>query len=286
MDRSRIRLHYPNMTVIPIYALYGESESTTDWLHAESIQARSRLHGYRIEPHRHEQLLQVLILQTGTGELTLDGTEHTLAPTTAVIVPALTVHGYRFSTDVDGLVLTMREEEMRSTGLPLPTAMVLCDPPQSLTSAARRLIDEAKNRGVAHDTAMRALFALLAVEIQRARQVMVQSRSPDRALALTQAFRQLIEDRFRETRRIEDYAAAVGISPTHLNRVCRQVAGASALGLIERRIALEARRMLLFSTLSIKQIGGELGYDDPAYFSRFLTRVLGKPPGMFRRERG
>ena len=103
---------------------------------------------------------------------------------------------------------------------------------------------------------------------------------------MTQAFRQLIEERFRETRRVEAYAAAVGVSATHLNRVCRQVAGVSSLGLIERRIALEARRMLLFSTLSIKQIGGELGYDDPAYFSRFLTRVLGKPPGAFRRDRG
>jgi AraC family transcriptional activator of pobA len=43
--------------------------------------------------------------------------------------------------------------------------------------------------------------------------------------------------------------------------------------------------MLAFSTLSIKQIGSDLGYEDPAYFTRFVTRVLGAPPSAFRRDR-
>ena len=42
--------------------------------------------------------------------------------------------------------------------------------------------------------------------------------------------------------------------------------------------------MLLFSSLSIKEIGAELGYDDPAYFSRVLTRVLGMSPAAFRKD--
>ena len=97
---------------------------------------------------------------------------------------------------------------------------------------------------------------------------------PDRGLAHARAFKTLVDQRYRQTRRIETYASALGISATHLNRVSRQVLGASALAVIERRLALEARRMLLFSSLSIKEIGAELGYDDPAYFSRFLTRQL------------
>jgi AraC family transcriptional activator of pobA len=76
----------------------------------------------------------------------------------------------------------------------------------------------------------------------------------------------------------------MAVSPTHLNRICRQTLGTSALSVIERRIALEARRQLLFSTLSVKQIGAELGYDDPAYFTRFLTRMLGVSPTRFRQQ--
>ena len=98
------------------------------------------------------------------------------------------------------------------------------------------------------------------------------------------AFRWLVDQRFRETRRVGDYAGRLGISQTHLNRVCRQELGISALTVIERRIALEARRQLLFSTLTIKQIGAGLGYDDPAYFTRVLKRVLGATPASFRRR--
>ena len=107
-----------------------------------------------------------------------------------------------------------------------------------------------------------------------------------RAYRHAQAFRLLVDSQFRQTRRLADYAGALGITQTHLNRISRQVLGTSALGVIERRLALEARRMLLFSTLSIKQIGSHLGYDDPAYFSRFATRMLGRSPSAFRREGG
>lgn len=285
MDSADIRLHYRNMDAIPTYALYGEQESETDWLHWESIQARSKVHGYRIAPHRHEQFFQVLMLTKGSGTVTLDGTLHRLAPVSAVIVPALIVHGYDFSEDVDGIVLTMMERDVHDVGLPLPAPMILRYDLKALSEACRRLIAEASTGGAGHDLAMRSHLTLLAVEIGRAAHQDALERTPDRALMLTRAFREAVEERFRETRRIADYASAVGISPTHLNRVCRQVTGSSALGLIERRIALEARRMLLFSGLPIKQIGSELGYDDPAYFSRFLTRVLGKSPALFRRER-
>ena len=105
-----------------------------------------------------------------------------------------------------------------------------------------------------------------------------------RAAQLVAVFRDQVEQRYRQTRRVADYAGAVGVSHTHLNRLCRQVLGRSALAVIEDRIALEARRQLLFSTLSIKQIGAELGYDDPGYFTRFVTRMLGMPPAALREE--
>jgi AraC family transcriptional activator of pobA len=129
---------------------------------------------------------------------------------------------------------------------------------------------------------MRAHLALLLVALSRARGHAAAEGSGDRAWQHVQSFRHLVDERFRDTRRIVDYAGALGVSPTHLNRLCRRVLGHSALGVIERRIALEARRQLVFSTLSIKQIGAELGYEDPAYFSRAMTRLLGEAPAALR----
>lgn len=288
MDRGRNLLHYPNMNFIPTYALYGETQSQhrQDWLHWETIQSRSRLHDYRIAPHRHEQFFQVLYLTAGRAEMVLDGDTHVLLPESVAVVPAGVVHGYTFSTDVRGMVVTLMERDLEGLGLPRPGAMVIRQRCAEIAVTLGRLAAEADRPGSAHDIAMRAHLNLLVVALLRAapEPASAGAGAPVRTAQLVTAFRDQVEQRFRQTRRVADYSSAVGISHTHLNRLCRQVLGRSALAVIEDRIALEARRLLLFSTLPIKQIGAELGYDDPAYFSRFITRMLGMPPAALRQE--
>lgn len=286
MDRAGNLLHYLNMNLIPTYALYGETQSQyrQDWLHWETIQARSRLHDYRIAPHRHEQFFQVLHLTGGTAEMVLDGDRHALSPQCIALVPAGVVHGYGFSADVEGLVVTLMERDIEGLGMARPGPMVIRRGCGDIALALGRLIAEADRPGLAHDLAMRAHLTLLMVALARAAPGVAGPVKAGRAAQLVAVFRDQVEQRYRETRRVADYAAAVGVSHTHLNRLCRQVLGRPALAVIEDRIALEARRQLLFSTLSIKQIGAELGYDDPGYFSRFVTRKLGLPPAALREQ--
>ena len=75
-----------------------------------------------------------------------------------------------------------------------------------------------------------------------------------------------------------ELAERIGITPTQLNRVCRQVLGHSALDVLHARLALEAQRDLAYTTMSVKQIGLDLGFDDAAYFTRFFP-----PPPAPRR---
>jgi AraC family transcriptional regulator, transcriptional activator of pobA len=284
MDEGCNLLHYSNMKPVPVYALYGEEkgEFGQDWLHWETIQSRSRLHGYQIAPHRHEQFFQLLLVTAGGGRALVDGAEIELVPPVAVVVPALTVHGYNFTTDVDGVVLTLMESDVMDLGLPFVAPMIIPGA-APIGEELRRLIAEADSPDVGHDLAMRALVNLLLVALHRGRHDLKDAgQRADRARNHARRFRMHVDRRFRETRRIADYAEAIGISATHLNRVCREVLGSSALVVIERRIALEVRRQLRFSELSIKQIASELGYDDPAYFSRFVTRALGVPPSLYR----
>src|SRR5215217_4669401 len=284
MDRWCIDLHYPNMNSIPVYALYGEQVATQDWLHWETIQSRSRLHGYKISPHRHEQFFQVLHLTGGRARVSVDDRVVEFAREGVVVLPALTVHGFEFSADVEGVVVTLMERNLQGLGVELPGPMVLRGQAFAVGEALDRLIAEADRPGSGHEPAMRAHLTLLLVALQRAqREGQPEGAVADRALNHAKAFRALVDQQFRQTRKIGDYAGMLGISQTHLNRVSREMLGASALEVIERRVALEARRMLLFSALSIKEIGAELGYEDPAYFSRVLTRVLGMAPGVFRK---
>jgi AraC family transcriptional activator of pobA len=96
------------------------------------------------------------------------------------------------------------------------------------------------------------------------------------------AFRGLVDRSYRRRLPVAHYADRLGISQTHLNRVCRAAFQDSALGVIDRRVVLEATRELTFTLKSVKEIAASLGFDDAAYFTRFFTKHVGLSPLKFR----
>ena len=102
-----------------------------------------------------------------------------------------------------------------------------------------------------------------------------------RALVHVGRFRQLIRG-FRRHRPLDFYAGRLGLTATHLNRICREHLGDTALGLIHQRTILEAKRYLTFTSLSAKEIALALGFEDPSYFARFFKTQTGSPPLAFR----
>jgi AraC family transcriptional activator of pobA len=97
-----------------------------------------------------------------------------------------------------------------------------------------------------------------------------------------QRFRALVDRHYRQQPALSVLAAELGITPTQLNRVCHQVLGHSALGVLHGRLVLEAQRDLAYTTLSVKQIGLGLGFADAGYFSRFFLRQTGHTPSAWR----
>ncbi len=51
-------------------------------------------------------------------------------------------------------------------------------------------------------------------------------------------------------------------------------------------MTLEAKRALLYSNMTIAEVAYHLGFEDPAYFSRFFAKVVGRSPRAFRVARG
>jgi len=97
-------------------------------------------------------------------------------------------------------------------------------------------------------------------------------------------FRELVERQAPERHRVEDYARELAVSPGHLNALSRRFLGASAKEVIQERLAVGARRLLLYSDESAARIGRALGFKDPSYFSRFFRRATGRSPSAFRAE--
>jgi len=50
------------------------------------------------------------------------------------------------------------------------------------------------------------------------------------------------------------------------------------------RLILEAQRKLQYSTLSVKELAYELGFNDPGYFSRLFKKNTGKSVSRYRAD--
>lgn len=284
---------------LPAYALYGDDASATalaDRLHVESIAERSRLHDWEIRPHRHDSAFQLLLVLRGHAEASLDGAGVALQGPAAVTVPALAAHGFRFDREIEGFVLTVDERHLRALLADEPSLadalLVLrgrplaapAEPLGELAVLARALHAEWLGHARWRQGALDALLRLLLVAVARALPEAgdLAAAWPERALAHVRRYRRLVDARFREQPRLDAMAAQLGITPTQLNRVCRQVLGRSALGVLHARLMLEAQRELAYTTMSVKQIALGLGFADAAYFTRFFQRHAGAAPTAWR----
>jgi AraC family transcriptional activator of pobA len=281
------------VAAVPVFKLYGETAAwpTPDLLHCESIAERSRLHDWEIKPHRHGDLVQLLYVRSGQAELQVEGqTSHVEKPALQV-VPALSVHGFRFSRDIQGQVLTLALPLAEQLGNAFDARLLqraACYPVGQAKADLDRLFDtideEYYGQAPGRELMLQALLSQLLVWIGRSalQQAQADASQPDRGREHLQGFTQLLETHFRQHLPIEYYAGALGISAAHLNALCRRLAGQSALQMINQRLLLEAKRCLVYTAMTINQVSDSLGFSEPAYFSRFFKRGTGQSPKAFR----
>src|SRR6266851_4513908 len=101
-DAARDRMNRSARRHIPSYSLYGETPGVirdTDALHIEDIQSRSRKYLWKIGSHRHTLLSQCVLVTAGPVSVTLDDTRAALSGPAVMIIPAGTVHSFRFRAD-------------------------------------------------------------------------------------------------------------------------------------------------------------------------------------------
>ena len=107
-------------------------------------------------------------------------------------------------------------------------------------------------------------------------------RRPSASERLVKAFLHQLEAGFDEGLRVQDHADRLGITATHLSRVCRAVTGHTAVRLCTRRVVAEARERLAETGRPVGEIGAALGYASPSYFTRDFQLRCGVTPSGFR----
>ncbi|MCF6406268.1 AraC family transcriptional regulator [Chitinophaga filiformis] len=97
-------------------------------------------------------------------------------------------------------------------------------------------------------------------------------------------FSQLVEAHYTTHHNVADYANLLNITPKALSKRISRHSSKSPNDIIKERIILEAKRLLIHTDLSVKEIGYKLGYEDPAYFVRLFTNQVDASPLLFRKK--
>lgn len=106
----------------------------------------------------------------------------------------------------------------------------------------------------------------------------------DTETRLFKDFSLLVEQNFKTMHTVTDYANRLGLSPKSITKHFQKLGAKTPSEFIKNRILLEAKRLLIYTDKTVKEIAFELGFNDPAYFTRFFTKAILKSPLQFKKE--
>jgi len=284
---------------IPEFFLYGEAPQVPNAcvVHVETIAERSRRHDWKIDAHRHQDLHQLLLIKHGLVVLRLDSLRATLHGATLIAVPSNTVHAFQFAPDTRGMVVSfasdLAAELLNSRGsqhgfLEAPTVVPLRRSGIAVTEVltlSDLLLREFARSAPGRESALHYLLGALLTNASRVSGTENSTNTAPitRELELHARFRQSVEHNHREHIPIETYARQLRASVACLRRACLVAVGLSPIEIVHQRLLVEAQRQLRYTTMSVTEIAYRLGFEDPAYFSRFFTCRMKITPVAFRR---
>lgn len=124
---------------------------------------------------------------------------------------------------------------------------------------------------------------LLLAERERRRQNFIEIKK-GADLEYTVLFKEQVEARYKQVKQVSSYAASLSLSEKRLNQATSKVLGKTPKTIIDERVMLEAKRLLSHTHESIKEIGYELGFQEPTNFIKYFRKHNGNTPVEFREQ--
>jgi AraC family transcriptional regulator, transcriptional activator of pobA len=283
---------------IPSYSIDKFSEEPS--LDTFQIASFNKDRHVKVEyPHRHDNFYEILLITQGSGINKIDFTEYEIKEGAVFFVSPGQVHDIEYSDDIQGIIFLFNAEFYL---LNKPDQNKLFDYPffysihthQSAIYLEReecnelaRIFNYARQEQVDKKPAYKeVVLSFLDIILNYCKRSFPSSEfvKPSKGIILVKKFKQLIEERYLKNHTVREYAEILKITPNHLNETVKQFTGKNAGALIDEKLILEIKRMLIYSTLNITQISNEFNFADQSYFSKYVKKHTGLNPESIRKK--
>ncbi len=247
--------------------------------------------------HRHS-FYQILWITKGRGTHFIDFNAYPLKPNSLYFLSPGQVHDWKLSEEVTGYIIAFTNEFFsRSLNnqniLSLPYFYTLNTQPllsindeqaATFNSIIQKIEYEYQCVLVDREDLLSAYLCILLIEAKRLYCPVQTIYTTAAGIAIARKFLLLVEANFLTQTLVSDYAKMLGITANHLSETVKETTGDTAGELIRNRLLLEAKRLLVYSELSISEIAHHLNFEDPSYFGRFFKKYTHCSPGVFRKK--
>lgn len=250
--------------------------------------------------HRHDYFT-VLLVEQATGFHVIDYNKYTFGEIEVHFVSPGQVHQVGILERPQGNVLTFSKDFLLKNNIPISFISNINlfqsfgnTPPLQLDrqtfSKLRGIVNEMENcRATDLNYGQRAVGALLQLFLiycnNSSKLDTLQIDEENAGICILRDFKSLVENKFKEWHKVKEYASEIHISPKHLSQTVKDITGMVAKDHIQERIILEAKRLLLHTELSIKEIAYEVGFAEPLHFSGFFKKKVKVSPSQFRKQK-
>lgn len=250
-------------------------------------------------PHIH-YFYEILWFKEGSGKHTVDFTDYDVRPNTIFFLSPGQVHHFDNCTAYHGVSIKMCTDFMKNdeaesslflkynvfhTFDTTPCFHVDDSTAQTLSLLSDAMEREASNSGkFGNVDVLKALLRIFLVQVLRhgtqEGELHLDELKPSRMLFTR--FRKMVEKEYMHLHTVQEYADSLNVAVRTLNKCVNECSSMSPLAFINQRIILEAKRMVRYTNMMIKEIAFKLGYDDPSYFVKLFKRETGYLPSDFR----
>ncbi len=240
-------------------------------------------------PHRHNYFV-IIWVKKGSGTHMIDLEQFNLQDDTVYCISPGQIHQLKPLPGAEGYVIAftnafmgVQEESydlLFNSGLfsrlkHTPVISVNQEMREEMNDMVLRMEKEFSNYYLLRAEILKGYLKIFLIYLTRQFPGPKKEEGHSKHMELTQRFLDLIEQGFTQKRMVSDYAQELVVSANYLNEVIKKVTGFSASHHIQQRIVLEAKRHALYTSLSMKEVAYQLGFDDLAHFSKFFKKSAG-----------